>query len=80
VRHEYLKCPREQRIDFLRNLQRRLQTLIREELSVGAQDTRSGPFNPRDRDTLDMADVRLGDPMVSGSHAMLTGSFTPHGS
>jgi len=80
VRHEYLKCPREQRIDFLRNLQRRLQTLIREELSVGSHDTRSGPFNPRDRDTLDMADVRLGDPMVSGSHAMLTGSFTPHGS
>jgi ParB-like chromosome segregation protein Spo0J len=80
VRQEYLKCPREHRVDFLRNLQRRLQTLIREELSVGSHGVRSGPFDARDRDTHDMAEVRVGDSLGSGSHALLAGSFTPHGS
>ncbi len=80
VREEFLKCPREQRVDLLRNLQRRLQTLIHDELSMASDETRStGSFRSADA-TLHMADVRMGDPLLSGAPAMQAGSFTPHGS
>ena len=79
IRQECVKCPQEQRMDLLRNLQRRLQTLIREEMDAASETRSSAPFDP-DRNPLDRSAVRLGDPMLSGSPAMLADSLTFHGS
>jgi ParB-like chromosome segregation protein Spo0J len=77
LRQEYGKCPREKRLDLLRNVQRRLQSLIREEMDAESGSRSAAQFD-RDHDARDLANVGLGDPMLTGSHAMLAGSFTPH--
>src|SRR5262245_24849193 len=80
IRQEYVKYPREQRIDLLRNIHRRLQSLIREELDAASEARSTAAFRPSDGDAMDMSNVRLDDSLLSGSHAMLAGSYTPHGS
>jgi hypothetical protein len=64
---------------LLRNWQRRLQSLIREEMDSASETRSSAPFDSNGT-PLDRSAVRLGDPMLSGSHAMLADSLTFHGS
>lgn len=78
IRHECSKCPREQRVELLRSLQKQLQVILREELKASPSDAHSSAASFGSREALGL-DSRMDDPMVSGSHAMLAGSFDRHG-
>jgi hypothetical protein len=77
LRQEYGRCPREQRLDLLRNVQKRLQSLIREEIDEASGERSVSRFDS-DRDSRDLSGAGLGDPMQTGTHAMLADSFTSH--
>ena len=78
IRHECSKCPREQRVELLRSLQKQLQVILREELKASPHDARSSAASFDSREGFGL-DSRMDDSMASGSHAMMAGSFDRHG-